>query len=467
MSDYWHEPDKIPEEFISWLHRKISNNPMIGGIGGGTVKTITSTDGSIDVVYPNGPITDLSADAILSLVSAGGTVLITNPTGPTTNLEINFASSADNGYCAVGDKKSSGTDGGTFTSGAWQTRTVNTEIVDDSNLVTISGNRITLQPGTYRTTITAPAYAVDGHQIRLQDVTHGTTLFIGTVERAAASDDSVTRSQLVGQFTVATLVYLEIQHKCATTNAGDGFGKAASFGDEWYTIATFWATNITYANSTTYDANGNFTVPTGVTTVDVEVWGGGGHGGNNQAGGGGGAYARKFSIPVTPGGIYAVTVGAPGAAGTDVAAGTSSFTGDAGNTVSAVGGRSTNDGAGGPGRGGIGASGVGDIKYSGGDGGANTGAGGAGAGGGSGGSLGAGGTGGNGVGGARSTPGVAGITNGGAGGAGGGFFFPFTDLDGLPGAAPGGGGGAKESFGTTDAAGAAGRVIVGWNDPPP
>jgi len=57
------------------------------------------------------------------------------------------------------------------------------------------------------------------------------------------------------------------------------------------------------AQTQTYTANGTFTVPAGVTSVQVEAWGGGGAGGGvdgvnwqNRAGGGGGggAYVKKY-----------------------------------------------------------------------------------------------------------------------------------------------------------------------------
>ena len=64
------------------------------------------------------------------------------------------------------------------------------------------------------------------------------------------------------------------------------------------------------AQTQTYTANGTFTVPAGVTSVQVEAWGGGGAGGGvdgvnwqNRAGGGGGggAYVKNTSVVVTPG----------------------------------------------------------------------------------------------------------------------------------------------------------------------
>lgn len=63
----------------------------------------------------------------------------------------------------------------------------------------------------------------------------------------------------------------------------------------------------------TTPGSGNFTVPAGVTSITVEVWGAGGSGGSTDtngeaAGGGGGAYSRSV-ITVTPGQVIPFYVG--------------------------------------------------------------------------------------------------------------------------------------------------------------
>ncbi len=76
------------------------------------------------------------------------------------------------------------------------------------------------------------------------------------------------------------------------------------------------------SQSFTSTGSSNFSVPSGVTTVDVLVVGGGGCGGGangqtgSDGGGGGGAGGLVYatSYPVTPGGSVSVTVGAGGAA---------------------------------------------------------------------------------------------------------------------------------------------------------
>lgn len=76
--------------------------------------------------------------------------------------------------------------------------------------------------------------------------------------------------------------------------------------------------------TTTYNSgSGNFTVPSGVTSVQIEVWGGGGGGGgggagsgsNGASGGGGGGYCKKNALTVTPGDLIAYVVGAGGVTG--------------------------------------------------------------------------------------------------------------------------------------------------------
>lgn len=139
-------------------------------------------------------------------------------------------------YVLVRDEKASGTDGGTFTSGAWQTRDINTEETDTDNLATVSSNQIILQPGTYRCDIIAPAVEVLEHKLRLQNITDATTELIGTSAHSEKSASSILR----GLFTIAVAKTLEVQHQAVSTKATIGFGRAAAFGVvEVYTVAEF------------------------------------------------------------------------------------------------------------------------------------------------------------------------------------------------------------------------------------
>ena len=65
-----------------------------------------------------------------------------------------------------------------------------------------------------------------------------------------------------------------------------------------------------------FAGSGTFTVPAGVTAVDVVVVGGGGGGGSRQGGGGGGGGVVVSTVSVTPEDTIAVVVGDGGAGGT-------------------------------------------------------------------------------------------------------------------------------------------------------
>ena len=52
-------------------------------------------------------------------------------------------------YAIIAEQQSAGTEAGTFTSGAWRTRSLNTEITDPDGIVSLSSNGFTLQAGTY------------------------------------------------------------------------------------------------------------------------------------------------------------------------------------------------------------------------------------------------------------------------------------------------------------------------------
>ena len=138
-------------------------------------------------------------------------------------------------FTTIWEQESTGTNGGTFTSGAWQTRILNS-ITNINNTVALSNNQFTLSPGIYTIAATAPAYKVDNHQIRLQNITNSVTTLMGTSAFSPNSGGSMTSSYINGQFAVSIPMVFEIQHMCTTTEANDGLGIASGFGNEIYTI---------------------------------------------------------------------------------------------------------------------------------------------------------------------------------------------------------------------------------------
>ena len=136
-----------------------------------------------------------------------------------------------NGYLHVRDAKSSGSGGGTFTSGAWRTRTLNTALTNTISGASLSTNQITLPAGTYRITATAPYNKGNGtatalHKMRLRNMTASTTLIEGASHESPL-DAMTQHAHLVGSFTLASSSALELQHYSNTTGT---FGEATSIG---------------------------------------------------------------------------------------------------------------------------------------------------------------------------------------------------------------------------------------------
>lgn len=166
---------------------------------------------------------------------------ITNGTLGTTEPADFEVDTLVNRYVKVSDVKAQGVHGGTFTFGAWRTRDINTEDSDDANICSIAGNQITLEAGTYICSISCPACRVVNHKAQLYNITDAAQTLLGTAEFCVAGQNIVTRSFIVGQFTIAAQKVFEVQHWGAATQTSNGFGSYANFGgNEVYTVAEFW-----------------------------------------------------------------------------------------------------------------------------------------------------------------------------------------------------------------------------------
>lgn len=147
---------------------------------------------------------------------------------------------AGTSYILIQDQKAQNTSGGTFTSGSWQTRDLNTEVVDTGNNASVSSNQITLEAGTYRFRISCPALRVDNHQARLYNISDSTVVAYGTSEfNGSGGYQATTRSIIEGRFTIAGSKVFEVQHRCVATFATVGLGAACNLATEIYTTAEF------------------------------------------------------------------------------------------------------------------------------------------------------------------------------------------------------------------------------------
>ena len=134
-------------------------------------------------------------------------------------------------YAIIADQKAAGTDGGTFTSGSWQTRGLNTELADPDSIVSITANQFTLGAGSYLIKASAPGYLVNFHQVRLYNVTDTATAIVGRQTYEYSLVEQPNTSDLIGRITITDTKVFELQHRCSLTKATNGFGIGVDLGE--------------------------------------------------------------------------------------------------------------------------------------------------------------------------------------------------------------------------------------------
>ena len=131
------------------------------------------------------------------------------------------------------------TDVGTFTSGAYRTRNLNTELDDPDGIVSLSSNQFTLTAGTYIIRWSCSAFQVDHHSTRIAHISGTVTnggSELGSSEYSNNGSEITNRSVGVSLQACANSCVYEIQHVCTQTVNGNGFGVRSMVGVD--TIAT-------------------------------------------------------------------------------------------------------------------------------------------------------------------------------------------------------------------------------------
>ena len=127
-------------------------------------------------------------------------------------------------YAIISDTKASNVNGGTFTSGAWRTRDLQTENADPDSIVSISSNQFTLQAGSYLIKFQSTGYHVNRHITRLRDITNSATKGYGILVYSNTSNSTSGISHGMARVTISGATVYEIQHACQTTKSTNGMG---------------------------------------------------------------------------------------------------------------------------------------------------------------------------------------------------------------------------------------------------
>lgn len=179
-----------------------------------------------------------------------GQVLTSGGTGSSPSWTTISAGGIFTDYVTFSDRKDEGTDGGTFTNGAWRDRTITDETSyphTQGFVVFTSGTVFQLDSGTYVCRWSCPAWDVARHQSRLYDDTNSAAIAYGSNSYSHPTYPDMTRSIGVARFTVSSdNTNFKIQHRCQTTKSTSGFGIDNSFdaaglgGTEIYTIVEIY-----------------------------------------------------------------------------------------------------------------------------------------------------------------------------------------------------------------------------------
>lgn len=161
--------------------------------------------------------------------------LVFTPSGP------GGGSGLFSGYALLRHEENNGVDAGGFTSGSFQTVTVNTEKFDPQSIVSLSSNQFTPISGTYFLRAWMQSYHGRNFKCRIRNVTAGTTTIVGSNGRAYDSNENHGYSIATGRFTANGTDAYELQARCDLTVASFGFGVAANHGEiEVYAEVELW-----------------------------------------------------------------------------------------------------------------------------------------------------------------------------------------------------------------------------------
>lgn len=225
---------------------------------GDLVQADVETAGSFTVTLPSSPTLDGRIGVILTTKTTATRAVTIDPNGKningsSSNVVLNVQDWAlilqydgtewrivtdlrKPTKILVREEQTSSTQSGSFSSGAWRTRVLNTKIFDTGGNASLASNQITLDPGTYRVVDSwTPANQVNRHVAQLYNVTAASQTLLGAGGySAAANANAQNNSPIKGQFAITVQSVFELRHLCETTKTTNGFGIENSLTTEIY-----------------------------------------------------------------------------------------------------------------------------------------------------------------------------------------------------------------------------------------
>ena len=187
--------------------------------GDNTWATVSGGSGTVTSVATSGAITG-------GTITTSGTITHSTANGykhiPADGADLKFLAYASAGtaewaggllnygdYALFAQRYDDGSSGGALSGGQWNTRILNTTVVNNyttaSAWASLGSNQITLQAGTYYARVWAVAYDIDEQQINLANVDTGNTLLLSapmSTKGTSPSNPAVAMSE--GTFAITT-----------------------------------------------------------------------------------------------------------------------------------------------------------------------------------------------------------------------------------------------------------------------
>lgn len=127
------------------------------------------------------------------------------------------------------DQKAANTAGGSSSTGSWLVRDL-TVSEGATEIVSLSANSFTLQPGTYEIYATVPGHQSGRHKAKLRNTTDSTDAIIGSSEMSSTVAAEQTNSTIAGVITISSAKTFQIQHQVGNALATEGLGRASNYG---------------------------------------------------------------------------------------------------------------------------------------------------------------------------------------------------------------------------------------------
>lgn len=172
--------------------------------------------------------------------ATNGQVYIANGSGSGSWTTINAVDNFSTKYLIASDVKSAGTNGGSYSSGAPVTRTLNT-ITNNISGASLSSNTISLPAGTYYIQASVPGFNTGNIKSWLKNTSDNTTALTGTSEWSTNGTGTQVRSHIVGVVAIGAPKNFQVLYQSSGSDTlGLGVSSNLSGLSEVYTIIQVW-----------------------------------------------------------------------------------------------------------------------------------------------------------------------------------------------------------------------------------